>query len=272
MKLIYEFLIPDFGIELNQLSIAFSGHRGYHLKIENEKIRTLSSDERREIADFISGENLSFDLLGLREKTGIIFGFSKDNIGWPQKIIKKLEEILNESDTDLEKLLVEDNNFNFNKNTARSFVKSKGDFLNTIKNEKRNIWSIEGFGLTNWIKVLTGLASKIGVEIDTPVTVDVHRLIRYPGSLHGKTGFKVQELNPDNLDDFEPLNEMDEILDPIIFESKVQTTQKLEIIELELPATKIKGETFGPYIKGEIIEVPHHYAVFLLCKEVAKTI
>ncbi|MFW9865207.1 MAG: DNA primase small subunit domain-containing protein [Candidatus Thorarchaeota archaeon] len=272
LKLIFQFLIPDFGIDLNQIKIAFSGHRGYHLKIEDEKIRTLSSDERREIADYISGENITFDFLGLREKGGNIFGFLKQNIGWSQKIFRKLEEILSQPDAELEKLLIEDRNFQLNKNVAKSFIRFKKEFQNTLINETRNIWAIEGFGLQSWIKILTGIANKVGVEIDTPVTIDIHRLIRYPGSLHGKTGFRVQELNPDTLEKFNPLDEMNEMLDPIVFESKVQTTQKLEIVESELPATKIKGETFGPYSKGEIIEVPHHFAVFLLCKEVAKTI
>ena len=126
--------------------------------------------------------------------------------------------------------------------------------------------------MANWSKFFTGIIHEIGVEIDTPVTIDIHRLIRYPGSLHGKTGFKVQELLPDEIDDFNPLDESNEQLDPIVFESKVQTTQKLEISELNVPSTKIKGVEYGPYSQGEIIEVPHHIAIFLLCKEVAKTI
>lgn len=36
-KLIDDFLLPDFNIDEHQLKIAFSGHRGYHLKIESEK-------------------------------------------------------------------------------------------------------------------------------------------------------------------------------------------------------------------------------------------
>ena len=47
--------------------------------------------------------------------------------------------------------------------------------------------------------------------------------------------------------------------------------QKIEILESNVPATKIKGQTYGPFTQGEIIEVPHHIAVFLLCKGVAKT-
>jgi hypothetical protein len=44
---------------------------------------------------------------------------------------------------------------------------------------------------------------------------------------------------------------------------------KIKIIEKEVPQTKIKGETYGPYKQGEVFEVPNHIAVFLLCKEVA---
>ena len=64
------FLIPDFGIKEDQMNVVFSGHRGYHLKIENEDIRTLSSDERREIVDYVTGKNISLEILGLRELGG----------------------------------------------------------------------------------------------------------------------------------------------------------------------------------------------------------
>ncbi|MHA1931101.1 MAG: DNA primase small subunit domain-containing protein [Promethearchaeota archaeon] len=273
IKLIYDFLIPDLGIDLNHIRIAFSGHRGYHLKVENEKIKTLSSDERRELADYISGENLSLEILGFQAKGGTFYRFSEDTIGWAQKIMRKTEEILNKSDIEIKDLLSNNEKFNFSDNYIKSFINSKQDFLNTIKKTKRfNLASIEGFGMTNWSKFFTGIVHEIGVEIDTPVTIDIHRLIRYPGSLHGKTGFKVQELLPNEIDDFNPLDESIERLDPIVFESKVHTTQRLEILEEQVPATKVKGEKFGPYSKGETIEVPHHIAIFLLCKEVAKTI
>jgi DNA primase small subunit len=273
IKLLYDFLIPDFGIDLDQIRIAFSGHRGYHLKIENERIRTLSSDERRELADYISGDNISLEILGFQAKAGTFYRFSEDTLGWAKKIIRKTVEILNKPDQEIENLLSKNHNFNFRDNYIRSFINSKQDFLNKIKETKRLILpSIEGFGMANWSKIFTGIVHEIGVEIDTPVTVDIHRLIRYPGSLHGKTGFKVQEILLEEIDDFNPLDEGIERLDPIVFESKVQTTQKLEILELKVPNTKIKGIEYGPYHKGEIVEVPHHVAIFLLCKEVAKTI
>jgi DNA primase small subunit len=268
-----EFLKEDFGIDLSNIKISFSGHRGYHLKIENEKIRTLSSEERREIADYVAGENISFEILGLQDKSGTIYRFSQDTIGWAQKILEKTIQILNKSDVEITKLISRKEKFNLNKNYIQSLVNAKQDFLNKIKEtDKCTLPLIEGFGISTWKNFFTGVVHEIGVEIDTPVTVDIHRLIRYPGSLHGKTGFKVQEIDHKDLLDFNPLDAQRERLDPIVFESKVHTTQKLEITSQQVPPTIIKGEKHGPYSKGEIIEVPHHIAIFLLCKEVAKTI
>jgi len=271
-KLISNFLIPDFGIDEKKMKIAFSGHRGYHLKIESEDIRKLNSEERREIVDYVSGKNINFEILGLNERFNGIYGLLEENIGWSQKIMKKIIEVLNKPTKQIETLLLDKNHFGFNSSVVTSFLKYKNDFLELITKGERNVWAIEGFGLTNWKKLLKGVVALIGIELDEPVSIDIHRLIRYPGSLHGKTGFKVQELELNELDDFNPLDESNEKLDPIVFKSKKNLTYKLEIVENKLPITTIKGESFGPYGKGDKIDVPHHFAVFLLCKEVAKTI
>jgi DNA primase small subunit len=44
-------------------------------------------------------------------------------------------------------------------------------------------------------------------ETDEPVTADTKRLIRLPGSLHGKTGLKVVTLTREELDAFDPLHD-----------------------------------------------------------------
>lgn len=271
-KLIYNFLIPDFGINEKDMRITFSGHRGYHLKVESEKLRKLNSEERREIVDYLTGDNISFELLGLIEKSKEIYGLIKENLGWSQKIMNKVEEILQKPKKELENMLKDEYSFDLNDNVVTSFLNYKDDFLELITKGERNVWAIEGFGLTMWKKFLKGIVKQVGVELDEPVSIDIHRLIRYPGSLHGKTGFKVQEISLDQLDEFNPLDESNENLDPIVFLSKKNLTQKLEIIENKIPVTKIKGVEYGPYEKGEKIEVPHHIAVFFLCKEVAKII
>ncbi|MFW9988023.1 MAG: DNA primase small subunit domain-containing protein, partial [Candidatus Odinarchaeota archaeon] len=244
IKLIYDFLLPDFNIDIKKLKIAFSGHRGYHLKIEDKDLRLLSSDERREIIDYITGEGISFEILGLRKMGDIVFGFSKETIGWSQKINREIEEILKMSSIEIETLLSDKRKFKLNQNFIENFLNLKDNFLNIIKNSNINNWTFISSNLNTWHNFLEPLVDQIGIEVDVPVSIDIHRLIRYPGSLHGKTGFKVQELLPDEIEIFNPLNEQTEKLDPIVFVSKVKTTQKLEIIESDVPATKIKGETF----------------------------
>ncbi len=267
IKLVYEFLIPDFGIRESDIKVAFSGHRGYHLKVENEKIRKLTSEARREIVDYVTGENISFEILGLREVGTNIYGLTKRNMDWSQKIVTKIEDILNSySDIQLERLLLK---FGLKRHIITSFLNSKDEFIDTIS-KNRNLWIIPNFGIATWKSFLYGIVHEIGAEIDEPVTIDIHRLIRYPGSLHGATGFKVQELGLNELNSFNPLNENNEKLDPIVFKSK--NLQKIEILEPFVPSTKIAGDVFGPFKKGDKIEVPHHIAVFLLCKGVAKTL
>jgi DNA primase small subunit len=269
-KLIYDFLIPDFAINEKEIKIAFSGHRGYHLKIESEKIRSLTSEDRREIVDYVTGKNISFEILGLKEVSNIIYGLSKENIGWAQKVMIKIEEFLNRTNSEIEKDMLDKRKFGFNKELVKSFLMYKNDFIEASFKNQRNIWAIEGFGLITWKRFLEVIVKMIAIEIDEPVSIDVHRLIRYPGSLHGKTGFKVQELEVKQLDDFNPLDENEKKIDPVVFKSK--TTQKIQITEQFVPITKIGGESYGPYTKEEIIEIPHHVAVLLLCKEVAKII
>jgi DNA primase small subunit len=266
IKLLENFLLNDFNIPREQIHIAFSGHRGYHLKIENEKIRTLDSNERREIVDYVTGHNISFEVLGLKEIGQNIYGLMHNKFDWSGKIIDKIKEIIeNYSHNELRRLL---DQFDLHENRITSFINSKDFFYQTISNNNRNIWNLEGFGLISWKKFLRGIVDLIGAEIDEPVTIDTHRLIRYPGSLHGKTGFEVQELSIEQLYNFHPLKEVDEKLDPIVFKSK-KNTQKIRITAPEVPQTVIKGEEYGPYRKDEIIELPNHIAIFLLCKEVA---
>ncbi len=266
VRLAHDFLLPDFGIQESELNIAFSGHRGYHIKIENEKMRSLSSDGRREIADYLSGNNISYEILGFKSKSNNIYGLRRENIGWSQKIMDKIEDLLKGPSSDIEHLLEK---LNFSKNKIESFKNSKDVFLHIITSKNtQNIWAIEGYSHNGWITFLNGIAKEIGIEIDEPVTIDIHRLIRYPGTLHGKTGFKVQELTLKELDFFTPLDEPKKNLDPIVFYGK-NVNLKLKIIDNVIPTIKIKGETFGPYKEGDIIEVPNHVAVMLLSKEVA---
>ena len=256
LKIIEDFLVPDFNISEDQLKIAFSGHRGYHLKVENEKIRALSSAERREIVDYLTGENISYDILGLDDLYSNL-NLIENNFGWTKKIIKKIKKTIKDYPNDILIEVLKD--YGFNSKIIEYILNDKENFL-------KNLWNIEGLGQKTWTKFLENITKNIGAKIDVPVSIDVHRLIRCPGSLHGSTGFRVQELNLSELEHFNPLNEYNDRINPIVFEEKKNTQIKLEIIENVVPSIKFKDEKYGPYNKGETIIIPLHIAVFLLCK------
>ncbi|MFO8019134.1 MAG: DNA primase small subunit PriS [Promethearchaeia archaeon] len=265
-KLIYDFLLPDFNIQTNDIQISFSGHRGYHLRISNEKVRALSSDARREIVDYLTGSNISFELLGLKQKSSSIFGLSEENVGWSRKIVVKIKDILTSyDDPELTKLL---QSFGFHQKTIESFIHSKNDYLHVLNDPNLFSWSVEGFGLKRWKRFLAGVTDLVSAEIDKPVSIDIHRLIRYPGTLHGKTGFKVQSLPLNKLASFQPLDEPNNELDPIVFYGE-ENRLKVKILKNFVPKTKIKNQTFGPFNKDEKVELPNHMAILLVCKGAA---
>ena len=50
-------------------------------------------------------------------------------------------------------------------------------------------------------------AVDFGASVDEPVTADIKRLIRVPGSLHGGSGMLVKKLALSELEMFDPLND-----------------------------------------------------------------
>ena len=61
VKLIEEFLVPDFGFSKNEISVNFSGNRGYHVHVVNKDVLPLGRDERREMVDYITGTGLQYE-------------------------------------------------------------------------------------------------------------------------------------------------------------------------------------------------------------------
>jgi len=259
-KLIDDFLVDDFGIEKKNCSILFSGHRGYHVHLEDENLRNLTSQERREIADYITGKNISLRIFGLDASKESIHNLNQYRVGWPRKIILLLRNMLS-IDNEV-KLRNQLNRYHFKKPQIDALISQKGYIIENINDQRQTIWPVSNFGPASWVKLVNELINEIGAGIDIPVTIDIHRLIRYPNSLHGGSGFKVIEINYNDLEKFDPFS------DPVVFSHK--NLIKLEIIAPQVASIRVREETFGPFKKGEIQELPHDVAVFLISKNVAK--
>src|SRR5208282_2045026 len=93
-------------------------------------------------------------------------------------------------------------------------------------------------------------------ETDAPVTTDIHRLIRLPGSLHGGTGFRVVPLTRDAIDTFDPFADA---LVPSTPGVRTPVTL-LSDAQYPFPGGKIGGKT------GEAVELPTPEALFLVLR------
>jgi DNA primase small subunit len=219
IKLVNDFLLQDFGFSEDDLDLYFSGGRGYHCHVKNKRILQLDSGARREIVDYIIGRDLIDELVfheystGQRQYSNRSYPAGKSLLmpspkepGWRGRISRGLIEILEEitkSDHPIEQLKA----YGVEEKTALKLLKDLSEErINRIKKGQIDqTKTIRKFFLNNALRK-TAVSFASG-ETDEPVTCDVKRLIRVPGSLHGKTGFCVTKVTLDGLPDFNPLVE-----------------------------------------------------------------
>ncbi|MDR0508224.1 MAG: DNA primase catalytic subunit PriS, partial [Candidatus Methanoplasma sp.] len=101
------------------------------------------------------------------------------------------------------------------------------------------------------------VAPSLTAEVDKPVTPDIKRIIRLPGSIHGKTGLRVTPITRQQLTGFDPLRDA---VPSSYSDEPVKITMKRDY-EFDM-----RGEHFS--LSGET-EVPEFAAVFLVGRRAA---
>jgi len=270
-KLVDDFLLKDFGFDEKYIELYFSGGRGYHCHVKDPKILGIDSGERREIIDYITGRDLKDSLVFHEQATdrrsygdrsfpsGKTLKMPKpDEPGWRGRVSRGIIEMVNEikkSDNPIEKL----KEYGVKQNDAEKLLDDLSEErVKRIKEGRLDqSKTIRKFFLNSALRK-TAVSMSAG-ETDEPVTCDVKRLIRLPGSLHGKTGFKVEKIKLDNLLEFDPLRDTVVLPDNLV---KVEINQPFSI--------KIKNDEFN--LKQGIQELPTYLAVFLFGRKKANII
>jgi len=212
IRLIENFLMGDLGIKESELKLYFSGGRGYHVHVLSEKVYELNSDSRREITDFIRGENLTAQ--------GMISAVTSAKLvgGWPKRVDEYVTNFFRSLPREKDPAMEVLKKIFTNASSARSFfdhiekpskmgnrTMKRIDILSNGGIEKYKILGEDDRGLRMLSYLIDETRENMSSEIDDPVTTDVHRLIRFPGSLHGKTGLKVIGVKIADLPTFDPL-------------------------------------------------------------------
>lgn len=247
-----DMLTSELGFFERDLRINFSGGRGYHIHIPTLAVRNWDSTERRELVNYVSGTGLSAE--------SMLTGPAR-NKGWQKRyraaLLAELDRIAAlESDAQAEYL------------TGFKGISDKfaTGFLKNLDATRTTAATIPEKLLENKvIRAITNPENKpfqdqilaMAAQADEPVTTDIKRLIRHPGSLHGGSGMRVTPLEVDRLDAFDPLQ------DAVVFGERQVT------VECSFPLTMpILGNSYS--LSKGLNTVPEALAVFLCCRGIAE--
>jgi DNA primase small subunit len=205
-----EFLEDDFGFE--DLSVVFSGSRGYHVHVRDGSVQRLNRDARREIVDYVRGIGLEFDALLSEETVGGEMGrespatnrYLPTDGGWGERVHTRLQNLMAEvREMDEEAALARLQEFDgVGERKARTAYR----FADTrfVEIERGNLSAHNVFeSLAEQFAPL--VVAEENAPIDEPVSTDTNRLIRLPGSLHGGSGLAVRPIPREEIDSFDPL-------------------------------------------------------------------
>ena len=208
LQRLLDLLREDFGFSDDELLVVFSGGRGYHVHVRNDALLELDSEARREIVDYVRAVDLDRDgLIRTVSREGTNRRELKTRGGWGRRVHRELVEFvagLREMDREdaLDELTAFDGIGDGRAGTILDAVERNPGAI-----REGNV-EAGGPGLRKLVEALTAqVVQNETAPIDEPVTTDVRRLIRLPGTLHGGTGFVVKPIDPADLDDFDPLED-----------------------------------------------------------------
>ncbi|MBE6527957.1 MAG: DNA primase catalytic subunit PriS [Thermoplasmata archaeon] len=275
INLVDRYLLDNLGFQEDQIHITFSGGRGYHAHVRTPDIMTLGSPERRELVDFITGSGLNIDWVfpfnrvatsQIATGNGVRTNIAKDRLipdedsgGWRLMMRHSLMDVVNDiCDGDV-------------KQFKREYPSIKGSQTSTLLKaqeelrktrgtlfEKNSMAILSQSTQNILVKVMKeDMAPRLSGEVDEPVTADIKRLIRLPGSVHGKSGLRVTPITRAELTDFDPL----QMAVPAEYsDDEVKITMRKDA-KLDM-----KGQHFD--LSGETT-VPEYAAVFLIGRKMA---
>ncbi|MEF8857192.1 MAG: DNA primase small subunit PriS, partial [Haloplanus sp.] len=259
LQRLLDLLETDFDFE--DVTVVFSGGRGYHVHVRDDGLADLDSEARREIVDYVRAVDL--DVEGL-VRTRAVGGATRRELrtrgGWGRRTHRRLEAFVDElreldRDDARERLMAFDGIGDGRADTLLdAFVDSDAAARGNVE--------AGGPGARLLVEALA--RETVAAEtapIDEPVTTDTHRLIRLPGSLHGGSGLVVRRLDRDELDAFDPL--VDAVPD--------RFTERSIRVEVTDPGTvELDGDSFT--LDAGEHSIPECVGVFLMTRDRARKV
>ena len=257
---LYDFLLDDFGFSKDEISVNFSGSKGYHLHVQTESVKQLDSNARRDIIDYISGNGLDVESFlktqdatrGIRFRHGRpsgvaqkLLGPTAQSTGWAKRLYDVTEEILSLDFEELKSIK------GVGVKTAEKIVTEREKNLKHLGEGRWTaFWGLFNAKMKNRI---LSRAIKI-TDDDKQVTGDISRLIRLPETIHGGSGLIAKKVN--SIHDFDPLTQTIAFNDG---EIKIK-------LKNEIPQFDLMENSWGKYGLGQVVDVPDYVGIYLMLK------
>ncbi len=277
ITLVDSFLMGDLGFSEKQIQLCFSGGRGYHAHVTQPDVLTLGTHERRELVDYItcSGMNIDwiFPIDRRMTRTTVVNGQTRptveeirtipgeDSGGWRLRMRHGLMEVVEDICT-MDPSMIKKTYPSVKGSTTQTLtgLQERVNDCHEYLFERNDMGLLKKHDQDLLVKIMKeDKAPKMSGEVDKPVTPDIKRLIRLPGSVHGKTGLRVSPITREQLTEYNPLQYA---VPKIYSDEPVKITMKrpYELRILDDTINLKQGET----------EVPEYAAVFLIGRKEAE--
>jgi len=240
MKIV-DYLQDDFGFK--GVAVNFSGNKGFHFHLRSQEIRGLSQDSRRQLTEYLTGPESIFIAGEEKGRDTDLRGPSEKTRGWGKKFFDYAFAFIELASVgELKEKGLR------GRNAEEFFLRKKG--VLELMREGKWRFAPKKF----WDAIYAEFKNENGVGVDAHVTLDLARLIRIPGSLHGETGLAARVVEPDRLPEFA-------LRDAVVFSAGEKTINVLPQIDIALDFPE---RLFLK--KNEPCEVSLASGLFLMCK------
>jgi len=235
------------------ISINFSGKAGYHIHVRSNAARKLSKPARNELIDYLTLNGFSLEAHGFgRPKQSMLTcPIPSKSRGLTKRFMQRLSSFI--SNWNPEKLAVHGN---IKRKQSKFLVENREIILK--KMERGILFPIPAARPDTSKKFWTLLIDEamreesISLKIDRQTSVDVHKILRLPGSIHGGTGLIAKMLS------FEEFKEFDPFVDALAFEG-----EPVRVFINKSPKFSLGGESFQAFTETEQV-LPLNAAIYLI--------
>lgn len=267
VKRLLDKALPTLGFSSEDAIISFSGGKGFHVRIVNDDVLPLSRNQRRNIRDFVRGNGLKdYHTFAKGKKNGNYSPRFDPELtgGWPGHYTEAATTYLKTIHDSPKSIAVEFVKANLplhtsgekkgqKKTPSEDSIKEIVDIIQSKSSLLNGGVLAKVFPKKNQMALVRDSISRFavlnnGCAIDLSVTDDMRRILRVPGSIHGKTGLPCMLITREELDSES-------------IKKKVADLVGSDTVPLSIP--HLVKTPFGVY-DTDVTELPRHEALAVL--------